>query len=560
MADIPLPLGTDGFVPVRDTSSLWAQYAKHNTWLGVKASGKIIPKVLDYVIDVDYSITYKVIGHDERWVPTLERVTPKPIADMDSEDLLLGQTRDAYRIFVDKAVVPHRLQVDARCYINARNAATARVYRGNPVDGDEEIVSLVLDQAGLPLSTLIPLEKTVIPNGENVAQYYVPEAFTNSDIKNGEFLWVVLYSINGAILSSKGLRAQVGSFTTSKDTTKKAITGLALEGPLMSKLVPNRMEVPLNLTLNSINMIGVVNYNSGEPKRGNVDGGRFSLMGMNAFVPSQAGQVAKLSLRYSLTQGEVSFVGQEISASRFIVEPIEVVVVDPENQLSVKLLPYPVWTGVASGYRLRWFLVNLARNIMADVSTLVTIAHGSPALDPLLYGIKQNLGVAIDLSKVNETWRAWNHVQTVGITLLRPGDAVDNTKWRIAFDPGAATEYGNDVFIRSRIINQNLCELDIKSGFATKEAWLNAFYYNTRPLKNLTFELEAPAPTHVIFSDGTTTHQIRLSIDEYWNRRFTTLFTVPQQSTWFLTFVRESAQGDLILSVAGAMVVQVQGW
>lgn len=556
MADTPLPTGDDGFTPVRDTSSLWITRAKKDTWLGQLASGKYILKIDDYMEDTDFHITYKCIGHDARWVPTLVRVTPKVVADLDSEDLLLGQTRDAYRVLVDKKVIPHRLQVDARCYVNARNAATARVYRGNPVNGAEEIVSLVLDQAGLPIGTLIPLEKTVIPNGENVAQYYVPTAYTNADIKNGEFLWVVLYDTSGAPLSSKALRATLASFTTGTDMSIKAVTGIALEGPLMSKLVPNRMEVPLNLTLNSMNMIGVVSYNSGEPKRANVDGTRFTLLGMNTFVPSQAGQRFPMKLRYALASGEASFTGEEISASRFVIEDIDVVVVDVENQLSVKLLPYPVWIDSASGYRLRWFLCNLDRNVMYDVSTLVETGNGSPVLDPTLYGVKQNLTVAIDLSKVNASWRAYRHVQTVGLTLLRRGDLAGD-KWRIAFDPNQNPEYGTGLEIQARFINQNLTEVNLKSGFNTYEEWLKAFYYNTRPLINPRIETEPPVPAFFTFGDGTGQNFIQLSLADYWNRTFSVNFLVPDASTWYLHFYRGSMQESLTLSIAGAPVKQV---
>lgn len=559
MADTPLPIGTDNYSPILDTSSNWITRAKFNCWLGQDAEGKYILKLWDYMEDTEFHITYQCIGLNPDYTPILKRVTPSVVADMNSEDLLLGQTRDAYRVFVDKKVVPHRLHVDSRCYVNARNAATARVYRGNPVSGAEEIVSMVLDQAGLPIGTLIPLELSVIPNGENVAQYYVPTAYTNSDIQNGEFLWVVLYDQTGAPLSSKGLRATLTSFSASNDMTIKAVTGIALEGPLMSKLVPNRMEVPLGLTLNSFNLVGVVNYNSGEPKRANVDGGRFNLLGMNAFVPSQAGETFRMDLRYSLTQGEVSFTGQEVSASRFVTERIDVVVVDAENQLAAKLLPYPVWVSAAAGYRLRWFLVNLDRNVMIDVSTLVETGSGSPVLDPTLYGVKQNLTVAIDLSKANGNWRAWRHVQTVGITLLRPGTELGD-KWRIGFDPNQNPEYGTGLNIRARLINQNLTEIELGSGFATKEEWLKAFYYNTRPLTNTRLESEVPAPDFFTFGDGTGQNYVRLTIDEYWQRRFSVNFLVAPNSTWYLHFYKNSAQGELTLSIAGAPVQQVAAW
>jgi hypothetical protein len=559
MPTTPLPWGTDGAVPIQDTDSLWKTWAKAQIWLGMEAAGKYIPKINDYVEDYDFMVTYKVIALSDTYIPTLVRVTPKPIADMDSEDLLLGQTKDAFRCFIDKSVLPHRLQVDGRCYVNARNATGARVFRGNPVNGVEEVVSLVLDQSGLPIGTLIPLQLCVIPNGENVAQYYVPTAYTTTDIANGEFMYVILYDDTGAILSSKDMRAVDTSFIRSSDTSIKAVIGISMEGPLMSTIIPDRLEVPLNLTLNSINLIGVTSYNSGAPAKTNVDGQRFELLGLGAFAPTQAGEHFTMRLKYNLTADEVSFTGGAVGASRFIVKPIDVLVVDVENQLTVKLFPYPVWVNAQSGYRLRWFLLNLDRNIMYDVSTLVEIGSGSPALDPTLYGVKQQMTVALDLSKVNGNWRAWRYVQTVGITLLRAGDA-DGDKWKVAFDPNQTPEYGTGLNIKSLLINQNLSEISLTSGFTTLGDWLTAFYYNTKPLTNPQLESEAPVPDHIIFTDGNGTNEIKLAIEDYWNNRFQTTFTVLQNQTWYIKFVKQGPVDDLILSVAAASVTQVTSW
>lgn len=560
LPDTALPWGTDNVVPIRnwDLDPLFRIWAKDQVYLGGVGEGRYIPKLLDYVEDRDYHITYMVIGFSDLWVPTLARITPKPIADMDSEDLLLGQTKDAFRVFIDKSVLPYRLQVDGRCYVNARNATSARVYRGNPVNGTEEIISQVLDQSGQVVGTQIPLQLCIIPNGQNVAQYYVPTAYTTTDVKDGEFCWVVLFDDTGAPLSSKELRAVETSFIRDNDLSIKAVTGIALEGPLMSTLVPNQMEVPLNLTLNSINMIGVVNYNSGVPLRLNVDGGRFDMLGLGAFTPSQAGEQFKMRLKYQLAQDEVSFTGGAVGNSRFVELQVTVKVVDVENQLTVKLFPYPVWQGPIAGYRLRWFLLNLDRNIMYDVTPLVEIGTDSAALDPTLYGVKQQLTAAIDLSKVNGGWRSWRFVQKVSITLLKAGNLSGGTRWKVAFDPLQSPEYGDNLEIQSKFINQNLYEVSLKSGFNTLADWLQAFYYNTKPLLNPQLESDAPVPDHVILTDGT--NELKLLISDYWNARFQTTFAVSDSQTVYMKFVKQGPVDDLILSVAGAPVRAVTAW
>lgn len=559
MAEIPLPWGTDNAVPIKDTDPLWKTWAKHQMWLGGEAAGRYIGKVRDYMEDTDFHITYMITGFDQLYIPTLVRVSPKPLADQDSEDLLLGQTKDAFRCFIDKSVTPHRLQVDGRTYVNARNASVARVYRGNPINGVEEVVSLMLDQSGRPIGTGIPLQLCVIPNGENVAQYYVPTAYTTLDIKDGEFLYVVLFDDTGAKLSSKELRAVVTSFLMSTDLSIKAVTGIAMEGALMSKTVPNRLEVPLGLTLNSINLFGLVNYNSGAPGRAPVDGQRFQLLGLEAFVPSQPGEHFEMFLRYQLAAGEVSFKGGTVGNSRFITEPIDVVVVDVENQLAVKLYPYPVWVNNQIGYRLRWFMLNLDRNILYDVTGLIEFGAGSNAFEPLTFGVKQQLNVVIDLSKVNSSWRAWRHVQPVAITLMKAGDNT-GTKWRIGFDPNQSPEYGEGLEIRSKVINSNLNEMDISSGFTTQAEWLQAFYYNTKPVSNPELESGPVYPTHVKITDGNGINQITVRIEDYWNKRITTNFNLFEDQTWYLHFLKQGPVKDLILSIAATQVHQVSAW
>lgn len=562
MATNDLPWGDDNFVPVMGSKiyPLWHIWAKYQTWLGGNAEGRYIPKVGDYVEDTDFHITYLVLSLNEFYVPNLKRITPKVIADQDSEDLLIGQTSDSFVCYVDTTVTPHRLQVDGRCHVNALNAVSARIYRGNPINGKEEIISLVLDQSGLPIGTSIPLKLSVIPNGQNVAQYYIPTAYTNVDLVNGEFLYAVLFDDTGAVLSSKALRGVVTSFLSSPDQALKAVVALGLEGPLMSSSVPNQLEIPLNLIKSSINLTGVVSYNSGTAKRGYVDGQKFNLLGMEAFAPTQAGQTFPMHLRYLLSDDEVSFMnGSAISAERYVNTPINCITVDVENQLSVKLYPSPEWWNPQVGYRLRWYMLNLDRNVAYDVTNLVEVNLGSAAFDPFLTGARQHLSVAIDLSKVNGAWRAYRHVQTVDITLLRMGN-VPGQRWRIAYDPNQDPEYGIGTELKTKFVNANITEVDLTGGHATIEDWMKAYYYNTKPLINPEMENKPVYPTHYILANSDKTKSIKINIEDYWKRRFTTTFAFTNNEVWYMHFVKQGAVGDLILSVAPVVNDSVVSW
>ena len=553
----PLPRGTDGFTPIRnwDESPLWRIWGKSNTYLGGPGAGKYIPKVLDYVEDEEFNITYQVTALSDVYIPTLKRVTPKPMASLDDEDVLVGQGKDTFRVWFDDSVFPYRLQVDGRCWVNGRDARFARIYKGNPLTGPEEIISLVLDQAGLELGTLIPLELSVMANGQNLAQYYVPNAYTRHTLKNGDFCWVTLFSAEGFVLSSRELRVVESSFIRGADNTVKAITNIALESPLMSPTVPGRLEIPLNLTLNSLNLTGVISYTSGKPKSLTVDGGKFKLNGLDVYIPSKPGQHFQGFLRYQLDADEVSYIGGGINPDRFVQVPIELMTVDVDNSITATLYCYPEWVSNVSGYRLRWFLSNLDRNMLYDVTGLVSFGEASPAYVPTLYGARQDLQVYINLNQVNGQFKTWNHPQTVSITLLKAGDAT-GTKWTVAFDPLQNPQYGLGVSAKVKFINQNLSQVKLDSGFTELEDWLDALYRKTKPIYNPDLEEQAPDPDHfVLMYKGT---EVKYPIDQ-WDQLLEINRSFDPYSTLFVRFVKQGPVTDMVLSVAGMSIEDLPG-
>ena len=555
-----LPTGLDQRSPIKDWDAdqnknmLWRIWALKDIWFGQEGLNKYIPKIGDYVEDTEFHITYQVTKLSDLFVPTLVRVTPKPVADLDSEDVLLGQTKDTFRVWVDKSVYPHRLQVDGRTWVNARNARFARVFSGNPQTGTAKVVSIVLDPSGQVLDTKIPLELAVIRNGTSVNQYYVPAAYTQADLKNGEMCYVVFYGAESEILSSKELRVVEGSFVMDASRPLNAIVGLALESPLMSKTIPGRLEIPLNMTLNTLNMRGVVNYLSGSPQKLTVDGQHFSLVGLQSYIPSQPGDLSTMFLRYILDDDEVSFMSGAIGQERSIQVPIEVQTVDVNPSITAKLYAYPVWTGPLNGYRLKWYMSNLDRNMLYDVTSLVTVGSASVPFNGLLYGITQNLEFVLNLEKVNGQFPNWNHVQTIGITLMRPGTE-SGTKWTIRNTPNQNPLYGLDTVAQTKFINQNQTLINLKSGCETKEEWLEKFYYATSPIFNPSIEgpNRAVAPDHFVIMYQT--QEVKVEMDQ-WDKTHTFLYPITPNDNVYLKFVRQGVNRDLILSVAGVPVEQ----
>jgi hypothetical protein len=560
MAITDLPTGIDNQAPIKNwdqdqnLNMMFAWWALDQIWMGQEGKGKYIPKVLDYVQDRQFHITYVVESLDDLFRPKLVRVTPRVTADLDSEDVLVGQTKDTFRVWVDKDVFPYRLQVDGRAWVNARNARFARVFRGNPLTGTAEVVSLTLDSAGQVLSTLIPLEQAVLRNGTNIHQWYVPQAFTKHDLKNGEMCYVVLYNAEARELTAKELRVVEGGFVIDMNRPLDAVIGLALDSPLMSKTIPGRLEIPLNMTLNTLNMKGVVNYQSGAPKQHVVDGQRFSLQGLECYIPSQPGDLTRMGLKYIMTEDEVSFVGGQIGAERSILVPIEVQTVEVNPSITARLYCYPVWQNQASGYRLKWFMSNLDRNMLYDVTSMVELGPNSSPFIGTLYGSLQNLDFVLNLQQVNGQFPNWNHIQTVGITLMRAGNS-SGDKWSIRVSPNQEPVYGIGCVAKTKFINQNQTQVNLISGATTKDEWLEKFYYNTKPIFN--DQIEGPdraiAPTHFVIMHGNS--EMKVSVDN-WDKTQLFLSPLPQDDTLFIKFVRQGVNRDIVLSVAGVVIDQ----
>jgi len=109
--------------------------------------------------------------------------------------------------------------------------------------------------------------------------------------------------------------------------------------------------------------------------------------------------------------------------------------------------------------------------------------------------VVQELGVSVELSKIDPTLKAHRHTQTLAITLM--GNPLTSTvPWLIRYSQGADVEYGKNLSAEFTFNKVGNWSLNIASGFTSLDLWLEAVYYNTQPLFIAGQELKAPKPTH----------------------------------------------------------------
>jgi len=548
--------GTDGKNPIQDTSSRFAWWAYDEIYLGFEADGKWIPKVGDRVLNRETEDVFKVIELDPvTFVPRLQAVnrTPNP-EPTDATDILLADNPGSYRVYLDKSVMPFALTVEQRCWINGTMARYAKIFRGSELEGNLQVISQYFDGAGNLIGNEVPLELVRVPNGQNYATYGVKTCFTTADMPDGELVTLMIYSDTGHVVSRRRLLVENTAAYRSVNDDTKYITGITLDTPFLSESDDKMILYPMNLPVSGLNLFGVVHYNDGSKLRLPVDGTKFKISGLSAFVATIIGAEYPVVLHYTMSDGEAAF---SPDATLFDTDGItasyRLRVEEARGSYTPKLYPYPVWIDEVNGYRLEWFLYTLERQLAQKVTEHVRFGDNTPSYNPILYGANQRLSVNINMKDVNASNKEWIFTQVVDITLQRPGSET-GTNWTIGFIPGQNPPFGQNNQVKYQFVNQNLSYFDVTSDAATKEEWLDRMYYRTLPLTDPNSEALPPAPDYFILMVGNGEYVY--SVDQ-WADQLIVNVPVQNLGTAYLKFIRRTVDTDLQLAIAGVPIHQV---
>lgn len=544
-------VGNDGKTPIYNPEGSFHIWSMFELWLGPGHPGlrRYVPKLKDLVLDTDLMIWYRVVGHDVNMVAQLQRINE--VVSHDIIDPILGVhpggDSETYRIYIDKRVTPYAVTVDQRCWIPGSASTYAKVFRGVDLTDDGEIISHMYDPGGQILGNSIPLEPCNIPPeyGENLSIKSVPTFYTMADLPDREQVTLVCYRADGGVSYRRSLMVENSAFMAGANAEVKYITGISLECPFLSEADPRLIQLPINVLLQGVNMMGVVHYSDGSVSKMPVDGTKFALLGLENYIATQVDQEAHLVLRYRVSPNEIIYnAGQGEFTHKSEVYRIKTMQAD--GAYSVKLFGYPVWLNAVDGYTLRWYMYNADRGAVYDVTGMVEFSANNPAFNPTQYGIMQNLVVAVNLKNVNPVYRNYRHVQTIGIVLWGPGTN-RTTNWTIAFDPGQIPPYGENNYAGLLMVNSNLYKLNVSMGAASKEEWLDRLYYRSKPILDQAREQTLPVPTHFRIKIGT--NKVDFPVDQ-WNFDNSIGAGLSIDGTVFLEFIRRTPDTDLQLSVA----------
>jgi hypothetical protein len=364
---------------------------------------------------------------------------------------------------------------------------------------------------------------------------------------NGEIVTIVFYTVNDVVVSKRQLLVENTSFIRSVDASAKYITGIRLESPFMSPTIDKQIDYPINVPMNALNLMGIVMYSDGSELRLPVDGTKFSMFGLDQYVSTIIGQKLNLVLRYAMAPNETAYSGVNNNGNHYVTEEYALLSVNPNNSYAVKLFGYPYWIDANTGYQMRWWMLNLDRNVWFDVTSNVTFNSNTGPYDPKGYGYLQRKSVSLNLKDVSGVFKNFVHTQLVEIVLNGPPNGT-STPWLMSHESNSTRPmYGQDLFAKLK----SPSTVNLSSGITTYEEWKSRVYLNTFPLVNPANELTPMTPTHFIVDYNGLQTEYGV---ENWNVDINVGNNIQTSKTLSIRFVKRVGTTDLQLAVA-AMII-----
>lgn len=515
-------------------------------------TGRYVPNINDLIIDytsgfyrctaVDYTTGISVLT---RWDP------PRQNAIVDSMDVLLGsgpgRASESYRAYLDTSVVPYILALDSRLHLYGTGNRYAKFFRGTDISQTTgQVISQYYDQNQTLLGENIPLETVGLVDATNIAIQTPVVGYTMTQMPDGEVVTVVIYDDAGNVVSVNYVTVKNSTFIRSVDQSLEYIVSIAIDSPYLSPGDPTTIEIPVNMVVDNIPMMGVVTYNSGRVARIPIDGTKMELLGLENYIATRAGQTVPVALTYKMGSNEYSY-DMVVSVNNHITVPYQIRTAEPDLAYSVRMYAYPEWVDAITGYQLKFYLTNLEREYVWDVTPYVVAGEGSRAFDPTQYGVLQRVSFMVNLALLDPQFTSYHHVETYEFVLIGPPSEADDTTWEIGFEPNQAPRYGVSTQAVVEYQSANNWRYDISMGLSTLSEWLAAVYYRTLPLYNTLTEEQPPTPTHFNFRVGT--HHEIFPISQ-WNVLLQMHEGADPGDLVYIEFIRRVSDNDLQLAVA----------
>lgn len=549
-------------VPVWDPEGLFKEWAYDEIYFGKDKigeghKGRFVPNVGDKVWSPERGTYYVTELNPTTLIPVLTRYVEPSTGGADSKDWLLGVgnrwPQQGFFIYADNEQEIPRVSADAQAIFRHPAISYFRLY-GYDDQGNLEVISAWFNQTGDYDGDQIPrliVESTISPEGYT---YYVPEAFwaTRKLIEKEEVKLVGFSSENNEVAEA-GFVVRLGNYVRRGNTPVRRIASIELRCAYLSPTEENRIRIPTGTNIASVAMMCRLNYESGAYIDLPIDGTKVRIQGLEESISSSPGWLHNIILYYYLGEGE-AYVGSESNDGKSLRKVYKVEVDPTQDTYGFKLFVYPSWIDANNGYGLIGLLHDYDHSQVYDVTELMEFTTNSGEWDPLKYGSKQYLRLAVDVEKVDPRYSAYRHVQTVQITLLNAGTVDVDNHWRVYFEDGQSPAYGDNCRAILTYVSSQVWTGDLSCGAASVDEWLDKLYYRTLPLFDPTTEKAPLVPTHFVFT--LRGQRYRHPISD-WNSVIQVKTGGKQGETSVIHFISSYNGVDLYLGSSGLFTQQV---
>lgn len=521
--------------------------------------GRIVPNVDDVVFDWSAGI-YRVISVDA--VTNLSvLVLMFPIEALvqgglsPSNDFYKWQPSIQEVAYLNTAVTPYQMALDAKYFIVGIETSSVVLFRGTDTSSTGTVISAVYDS----LNNYIGNTVKVYPIDPTNLAITRPNAFNCSTALNdGEIVTLVGYTASNTPSMEHPFLVKNSSAIQPINNAVSTLVDVQLVSRLLDSTVSNQINVPANIPIQSSDYSANLIYADGTTKAISIDNVKCKLQGTVALNTAVVGVYGTLVLTYYPANNEPYINGSNPSIASL--SHIYNVNVMPNTLNSgFKVYVIPNYNTDYNSYQLSFYLTTL------DYSTVTLLNPSQYTLseiggNPINYsssGRMQSLEIQVPItSSMANGFSGYTFVQAFGIQFNKPAQ----NPWIIDYLNTNNNMYGSGIYFN--LVAQNSAYvIDMSMGLTSVTTWLSSLFAPLYPIYNTALTTTAPTPTHISLSyNGYTTSPILLSSN--WNVVVTTalfntstVFTFNDSSNLTISWLTATGQTDVFSTIALSSVI-----
>lgn len=464
-------------------------------------SGKYFPSLYSLVVDSEGRLYY-VSDRDT----TTYGVTLTPCSyvstEEDTEVTIVSYGNDKFCLYIDTRTDPHRLVVDAKFLVYGNNLVEYSLYQIDK-SGEEQCISQYYDAAGNFVSNRIPLQSI----SETYPAYKFPtNCHTTYDLIEGDPVTLRAYNNIGNLAAEITLYARNAQWMNDLASHTNPIVSLSADA---LQMMGDDFFIYEKQDVSHLNIQPYLLYADGSRQNINVDNKRCFIYGLEDVEPSYPGRSQSIIIKYFLNYKETTTQSTS-DERRFLTCTKKIVVIDNENDYTVKLSCVPLWSSTYNTWQLRWFAYTDDRQGVYDVTDLAKLNANYPFDGTSAsFGNEQRIVVDYDLQSIFQTDDPITGAQTLYITLW---DKEKYERYTFRDTKDDTFIYGVDGSITRRPVihyDETIEQYFIPTSiFENVDAVIESFYTLARPPYNPSVETVAPTPTHFTVRDAQNGRQI----------------------------------------------------